>query len=98
MEATELTGKHASVLKVLKNELAPVSEDWVAFAAWKRKSHLDEKRKLVRRALRELKRQGYVQQARFVHKEHRRGVGTVQVTDDGLGWILTTAGRAALEQ
>lgn len=96
MEAEVLTGKALSIMKVLVVEPAPVSDSWIAYAAWKRKSHLDEKRRLVRRTLRRLQHAGYVRLSPFLYKESRRGVGRVVVRDDCLGWQATPAGYQAM--
>jgi len=97
LEAQVLNGKSASVLKALALEPAPVNAAWVAYAAWKRKSHLDEKLRLVRRLLRELLRAKLVEKAHCLHKEFEKGMGRVVKKDDCLGWQITIAGRQLVE-
>jgi hypothetical protein len=92
-----LNGKSASVLKALALEPAPVNADWIAYTAWKRKSHLDEKKKLVRKLLRELLRDKLVERAHCLHKEFEKGMGRVVEKDDCLGWQITAAGRQLME-
>jgi hypothetical protein len=89
-------GKDLTVLKALASESNPVSDGWIARVAWKRKSHLDQKLKLVRRILRVLRRAKLVDYVERFERAYYKGQGFV-LERSGFGWEITDAGATLVE-
>lgn len=89
-------GKDLTILRALASESAPVGEAWIARVAWKRKSHLDEKLKIVRRAIRRLERDGLVSFEERLDRVYVKGQGYVGKRS-GFGWEITEAGRELVD-
>lgn len=87
--------KAKTILKALSSETVPVSANWIARVAWKRKSHLDQKLKIVRRVLRHLKRAKLVDWVERFERAFYKGQGFI-LERSGFGWEITDAGQALL--
>jgi hypothetical protein len=89
-------GKELTILKALASEVGPVSDSWIARVAWKRKSHLDQKLKIVRRALRFMRREKLVDYVERLERAFYKGKGFV-LERAGFGWEITDAGQKLVE-